>query len=197
MKRFISYTLLIISCILLFAGCKKKNNEDFLPCLSLKENETVNIVQFMSFYGNWTPVEAAQNLKELGQCVNARPGDDGLLIVTHNKQTLEQEHERIVGLLKDTITRAGNVTVSSDCNKVTYSIDETITTPTFMNSFMAILPSCLLLQLYSGIPYEEVNVQLKIIYNPTGKTMYDVNVSYDNSLYITDEEWTEKLEEVK
>ena len=54
------------------------------------------------------------------------------------------------------------------------------------------------IQAYAGIPYDERELTIKFIYQPTGEVMFDLHISKDNpKASVEEEEFEKKLEEMK
>ena len=68
----------------------------------------------------------------------------------------------------------------------------------FTYTFIVLPESCTAVQAYSGIPFDELWVTIKFIYQPTGEVMFNLQVSADNpTALITAKEFEEKLKEMQ
>ena len=68
----------------------------------------------------------------------------------------------------------------------------------FTYTFIVLPECCTAVQAYSGIPFDELRVTIKFIYQPTGEVMFNLQVSADNpTALITAKEFEEKLKEMQ
>jgi len=81
------------------------------------------------------------------------------------------------------------VEVNYACNEIIYYANDTSRLSDFTYTFIVLPECCTAVQAYSGIPFDELWVTIKFIYQPTGEVMFDLS--------LTKEEFEEKLKEMK
>lgn len=208
-QKYIGFSIIVLLAIATISGyilikkdslSKDKNNETgYIGCVSLKEGETYDIELLHGLHKPWTAGEEALKLKEDGRCIDAWVNERGNCVERHNKATIEVEYKRSIEILISEVERINktdiHVDVSYDFCVATYYVNETTTLTDWSGAIMVIGPTCLLLQLYSGIPYDNVKLTIEIIYEPSGKEMFNIHAPDD--IKISEEEWNQKLLEMK
>jgi hypothetical protein len=175
---------------------KTEEKGPFISCVSLSGDETYDVEEPQSLHANKTAEENADYMKTSGKCVDAWVNDEGHCVVRYNKELLENQYNRTVAILQNQMNLSSvRVEVNYECTEVTYYVADGATISDWMGTFMVIGPVCLQMQLFSGVTYENLDVLLKIIYEPTGAEMY--NVSLESGVTITEEDWSEKLREMQ
>jgi hypothetical protein len=180
----------------LFFVKKTKDKAPFIACVSLSGDETYDVEEPQSLHANKTAEENADYMKTSGKCVDAWVNDEGHCVVRYNQELLESQYNRTVAILQNQMNLSSvRVEVNYECTEVTYYVTDTVSISDWMGTFMVIGLKCLQIQLYSGVSYENLDVLLKIVYEPTGAEMY--NVSLNNGVTITEEDWSERLQEMR
>ena len=189
MKRLFR-TILCILCIMSLAGCSfVEDKGDYMPCLKLKRGKTVNIEMAPGWHVSCSADEQAQKMKDEKRCVDAWVNEDGHCVVKLNRKQLKAEYDNVVDIMQETIKSSNEpVEVNYACNEIIYYANDTSGLSDFTYTFQA----------YSGIPFDELWVTIKFIYQPTGEVMFSLQVSADNpTALITAKEFEEKLKEMK
>ena len=182
------------------AGCSfVEDKGDYMPCLKLKRGKTVNIEFSLGWHAGQTAEEAGQMMKDQKRCVDAWVNEEGRCVLKFNRDQLKAEYDSTVDLIKTTIKYAGKpVEVNYDCNEITYYADDSTELMDFAYTHVALVGECKLIQAYAGIPYDEREITIKFIYQPTGEVMFDQHISKDNpKASVEEEEFKERLEEMK
>ena len=214
-KKIFCISVLIL--ILSMTGCsnnseRAENDTKYIPCVSLEGNETYDVEVLPSLHPITSAAETSKNRKEQGVCLDSWVNDEGHCVDRYNRELLEKEYNRIVDTLEMFIESSTlDVKVNYECNEIIYYVDET-TNITDLYGFTGIAPLCLDIQLLSGVAYEDVELYLKIIYDPTGEEMFNMPVDGEASITInsdsqgnvsfsgtelTEEEFEEKLNAMK
>ena len=130
MKKKILYVvlfLLIASGITIFLVSEKGSKEDepeYLPCPVLEDGETVDIIFPAFTHAGWSASRTARFEKREGRCVDAWVNEDGMLVERYDRETLEQEYERLYGILMANIDASNTSDSSNIKKKVTYDYSE-------------------------------------------------------------------------
>ena len=199
MKRLFR-TILCILCIMSLAGCSfVEDKGDYMPCLKLKRGKTVNIEFSSGSHAGQTAEEAGQMMKDQKRCVDAWVNEEGRCVLKFNQDQLKAEYDKTVGDIKTAIKQADKpVEVNYDCNEITYYVDDSTELMDFSYTHVVLVGECKLIQAYAGIPYDERELTIKFIYQPTGEVMFDLHISKDNpKASVEEEEFKEKLKEMQ
>lgn len=176
---------------------------DYIPCVSLKENETVDIEIPQNLHGSRTAGQCAHSLLSEGRCEEAWVNGKGNCVARMNQSQVQSEYNRAVeeiNLKQQAYDEEGLITfdISYDCRNITYYINDKTEYINFWGATWILPLCCIEVQLYAGIPLDDVEVNIKIIYPPTGKTVvewkYGERVG-DNA--IDEEKWNSLVEEAK
>ena len=102
-------------------------------------------------------------------------------------------------IMQETIKSSNEpVEVNYACNEIIYYANDISRFSDFTYTFIVLPECCTAVQAYSGIPFDELGVTIKFIYQPTGEVMFDLHIMNDNSdASLTKEEFEEKLKEMK
>lgn len=193
-------TILCILCIMLLAGCSfTEEKGEYMSCLKLKRGKTVNIEFSLGAHAGQTAEEAGQMMKDQKRCEDAWVNEEGRCVLKFNRDQLKAEYDKTVGDIKTEIKQADKpVEVNYDCNEITYYVDDSTELMDFAYTHVALVGACKAIQAYAGIPYDERELTIKFIYQPTGEVMFDQHISEDNrKASVTEEEFEKKLEEMK
>ncbi len=214
-KKIIYIAVLIF--ILSMTGCsnnseRAENDAKYIPCISLDNNETYEVESPGQYlHANQTAEEAATDMKASGNCLDAWVNDSGNCVVRYNQELLEKQYNHTVERLDEWIEKSSvRVEVNYDCNEVKYYVTST-SEFSDLNTFTAIGPLCIHMQLLSGIQCENTMCYLKIIYEPTGEEMFNLTVNEKSAATntnaqendgfsgteLTEEEFEEKLNTMK
>ena len=138
-----------------------------------------------------------------GRCEEAWVNDKGNCVARMNQTQVQNEYNRVVKEInseKQAYDEEGLITfdIYHDCRNITYYINDKTEYMDFWGATWILPLSCIEVQLYAGIPLDDVEVNIKIIYPPTGKTVvewkYGERVG-DNA--IDEEKWNSLVEEAK
>ena len=180
-----------------------EDNGDYIPCVSLKENETVDIELPQIVHAGETAEECARRNKVQERCEDAWVNGNGNCVTRLNQTQAKYEYNRTlkeINLQQRVYDEDGLITfdISYDCRNITYYINDKTEYINFWGATWSLPVYCISLQLYAGIPLDDVEVNIKIIYPPTGKTVvewkYGERVG-DNA--IDEEKWNALVEEAK
>ena len=199
MKRLFR-TILCILCIMSLAGCSfVEDKGDYMPYLKLKRGKTVNIEMAPGWHVSCSADEQAQKMKDEKRCVDAWVNEDGHCVVKLNRKQLKAEYDNVVDIMQETIKSSNEpVEVNYACNEIIYYANDTSRFSDFTYTFIVLPECCTAVQAYSGIPFDELGVTIKFIYQPTGEVMFDLHISKDNpKASVEEEEFKERLEEMK
>ncbi len=176
---------------------------DYIPCVSLKGNETVDIELPQIVHAGETAEECARRNKVQERCEDAWVNGKGNCVTRLNQAQAKYEYNRTlkeINLKQQAYDEEGLITfdISYDCRNITYYINDKTEYMDFWGATWSLPVYCMSLQLYAGIPLDDVEVNIKIIYPPTGKTVvewkYGERVG-DNA--IDEEKWNALVEEAK
>ena len=176
---------------------------DYIPCVSLKENETVDIELPQIVHAGDTAEECARSAKVQERCEDAWVNGKGNCVTRLNQAQVKYEYNRVVKEInsqKQAYDERGTIAfdISYDCRNITYYINDKTEYINFWGATLTLPVECMEMQLYAGIPLDDVEVNIKIIYPPTGKTAvewkYGERVG-DNA--IDEEKWNSLVEEAK
>ena len=182
------------------AGCSfTEEKGDYMPCLKLKRGKTVNIEMAPGWHVSCSADEQAQKMKDEKRCVDAWVNEEGHCVVKLNRKQLKAEYDNVVNIMRETIKSSNEpVEVNYACNEIICYANETSRFSDFTYTFIVLPECCTAVQAYSGIPFDELWVTIKFIYQPTGEVMFDQHISKDNpKVSVTEEEFEKKLEEMK
>ena len=180
-----------------------EDNGDYIPCVSLKENETVDIELPQIVHAGDTAEECARSAKVQERCEDAWVNGKGNCVTRLNQAQVKYEYNRVVKEInsqKQAYDERGTIAfdISYDCRNITYYINDKTEYINFWGATLTLPVECMEMQLYAGIPLDDVEVNIKIIYPPTGKTVvewkYGERVG-DNA--IDEEKWNALVEEAK
>ena len=201
MTRFrIKVVFLCLLCLVSLAGCSfVEDKGDYMPYLKLKRGKTVNIEFSLGWHAGQTAEEAGQMMKDQKRCVDAWVNEEGRCVLKFNREQLKAEYDKTVGDIKTAIKQADKpVEVNYDCNEITYYADDSTELMDFAYTHVVLVGACKAIQAYAGIPYDERELTIKFIYQPTGEVMFDLHISKDNpKASVEEEEFEEKLKEMK
>ena len=176
---------------------------DYISCVSLKENETVDVELPQVVHASMSATKCAHYLMVEGRCEEAWVNGKGNCVTRLNQAQVKYEYNRVVKAInskKLAHDEEGLITfdISYDCRNITYYINDNTEYIDFWGATWSLPVYCMSLQLYAGIPLDDVEVNIKIIYPPTGKTVvewkYGERVG-DNA--IDEEKWNSLVEEAK
>ena len=176
---------------------------DYISCVSLKENETVDVELPQVVHASMSATKCAHYLMVEGRCEEAWVNGRGNCVTRLNQSQVQNEYNRVVKAInskKLAHDEEGLITfdISYDCRNITYYINDNTEYIDFWGATWSLPVYCMSLQLYAGIPLDDVEVNIKIIYPPTGKTVvewkYGERVG-DNA--IDEEKWNSLVEEAK
>jgi hypothetical protein len=172
---------------------------DYMPCLKLKRGKTVNIEMAPGWHVSCSADEQAQKMKDEKRCVDAWVNEDGHCVVKLNRKQLKAEYDNVVNIMRETIKSSNEpVEVNYACNEIICYANDTSRLSDFTYTFIVLPECCTAVQAYSGIPFDELRVTIKFIYQPTGEVMFNLQVSADNpTALITAKEFEEKLKEMQ
>lgn len=176
---------------------------DYIPCVSLNGNETVDIELPKYVYATRSAEKCARDLMNEGRCQEAWVNGRGNCVTRLNQSQVKYEYNRVlreIKLKKQAYDEEGLITfdISYDCSNITYYINDNTEYINFWGATWSLPTYCKTLQLYAGIPLEDVEVNIKIIYLPTGKTVDEWKSGErvgDNA--IDEEKWNSLVEEAK
>ena len=201
MKRWrVKIISLCLLCLISLVGCSFVDDKgDYMPCLKLKRGKTVNIEMAPGWHVSCSADEQAQKMKDEKRCVDAWVNEDGHCVVKLNRKQLKAEYDNVVDIMQETIKSSNEpVEVNYACNEIIYYANDTSGLSDFTYTFIVLPECCTAVQAYSGIPFDELWVTIKFIYQPTGEVMFSLQVSADNpTALITAKEFEEKLKEMK
>ena len=201
MKKIISIVLgifIIAGVVIFYFASSKKNTEpEYMPCPVLEEGETMDVVIPDSMYRGLASCNA-QDMKKEGRCVDVWVNDDGDLVIRLDQDTLEKNYN----LYYDDIIKAVNHKESEVKEEVTYDfsivtlyVNAETELYDFLRSIMVTPGTCYMLKLLQGIPREEANVDVVVIYEPTGKEI--LKFDKNTKMNINQEDWAKLLENGK
>ena len=176
---------------------------DYISCVSLKENETVDVELPQVVHASMSATKCAHYLMVEGRCEEAWVNGKGNCVTRLNQAQVKYEYNRVVKAInskKLAHDEEGLITfdISYDCRNITYYINDNTEYIDFWGATLTLPVECMEMQLYAGIPLDDVEVNIKIIYPPTGKTVvewkYGERVG-DNA--IDEEKWNSLVEEAK
>ncbi len=214
-KKIIITEVLIF--LLSMTGCsydsgRTENDTKYIPCVSLKMCELYVMENLPSTYPSYTAAEIANYLRNSNMCIGAFVNDDGNCVTIYNKELLKKEYYNNVQKLDGFIEQSPiRVEVNYDCNEITYYVND-VTEITDFYQLISIGPTCFYIQQLAGVVYEDVDLCLKIIYEPTGKEMFNMSVDGESAITmdvdsqgnvsfsgteLTEEEFEEKLNVMK
>ncbi len=191
---------LCLLCLISLMGCSfSEDKGDYMPYLKLKRGKTVNIEFSLGAHAGQTAEEAGQMMKDQKRCEDAWVNEEGRCVLKFNRDQLKAEYDKTVGDIKTAIKYAGKpVEVNYDCNEITYYVDDSTELMDFSYTHVVLVGECKLIQAYAGIPYDERELTIKFIYQPTGEVMFDLHISKDNpKASVEEEEFKEKLKEMQ
>ena len=180
-----------------------EDNGDYILCVSLKENETVDIELPQIVHAGETAEECARRNKVQERCEDAWVNGNGNCVTRLNQTQAKYEYNRTlkeINLQQRVYDEDGLITfdISYDCRNITYYINDKTEYINFWGATWSLPVYCISLQLYAGIPLDDVEVNIKIIYPPTGKTV--VEWKYGERVgdtAIDEEKWNALVEEAK
>ena len=176
---------------------------DYISCVSLKENETVDVELPQVVHASMSATKCAHYLMVEGRCEEAWVNGKGNCVTRLNQSQVQNEYNRVVKKInseKQAYDERGTIAfdISYDCRNITYYINDKTEYINFWGATLTLPVECMEMQLYAGIPLDDVEVNIKIIYPPTGKTVvewkYGERVG-DNA--IDEEKWNALVEEAK
>lgn len=176
---------------------------DYISCVSLKENETVDVELPQVVHASMSATKCAHYLMVEGRCEEAWVNNTGNCVTRLNQAQVKYEYNRVVKEInskKQAYDERGLITfdISYDCRNITYYINDNTEYINYWGATLTLPVECMEVQLYAGIPLDDVEVNIKIIYPPTGKTVvewkYGERVG-DNA--IDEEKWNALVEEAK
>ena len=182
---------------------KGETNGDYISCVSLKENETVDVELPQVVHASMSATKCAHYLMVEERCEEAWVNGKGNCVTRLNQSQVQYEYNRVVKEInseKQAYDERGLITfdISYDCRNITYYINDNTEYINYWGATLTLPVECMEVQLYAGIPLDDVEVNIKIIYPPTGKTVvewkYGERVG-DNA--IDEEKWNALVEEAK
>lgn len=198
MKKIISIVLgifIIAGVVIFYVASSKKNTEPkYMPCPVLEEGETMDVLVPKCMYNGSTANSTAQYFKEEGRCVDSWVSK-GELYIKLDQETLEfNYHFFYDNLMKEINYKETNVKeeVSYDYSILKFYVNDKATLHEFGLSLMVTPGNCIMLQLLQGIPYDEMSVDVVVIYEPTGKEI--LRLDENSEMNMNQEEWDELLE---
>ena len=121
--------------------------------------------------------EQAQKMKDEKRCVDAWVNEDGHCVVKLNRKQLKAEYDNVVNIMRETIKSSNEpVEVNYACNEIICYANDTSRLSDFTYTFIVLPECCTAVQAYSGIPFDELRVTIKFIYQPTGEVMFNLQV---------------------
>ena len=102
---------------------------DYIPCVSLKENETVDIELPQVVYASWSATYCANYLMVEGRCEEAWVNGKENCVTRLNQSQVKYEYNRVVKEInskKQAHDEEGLITfdISYDCRNITYYIND-------------------------------------------------------------------------
>ncbi len=193
-KKTVIFVLFLMVISVFFAGFfllhKKSTEPEYMPCPVLANGETrdVMIPKFMH-YGN-TAIGTANYMIKEKRCIDAWVNEDGLLVIRLDQDTLEKNYKIYYDALMKEVNYEGSntkVEVSYDYSVLTIYVNDNTTLEDFGVVMMVTPGNCYILKLMHGIPLEEVNVDVVVIYEPTGKEI--LRLDGNTEMHLEEDDW--------
>lgn len=168
-----------------------------LTCMKIAEGEIAEVILVPSLLSGDTPETVAKHFSEpSSRFEGAYVDDEGRVVLQVTKEQAEKEFATHYGRIE--AAKANNskndvkVEFSDNYKTITCFVpDGTKSGDSFLMSAVLNLASCLMVQEFAGVPYDDISCKIVLIYEPTGEVVYEF--SNGNDYDITAEEWEEKF----
>ncbi len=193
-KKIICLTSFIIFIVVLAVGFfllpKSVEEPKYMPCPVLADGETRDVVIPKSMhYGN-TAIGTANYMIKEERCVDAWVNEDGLLVIRLDQDTLEKNYKIYYDALMKEVNYEGSntkVEVSYDYSVLTYYVKDDTTLDQFIMFMMVTPGNCFILKLLHGIPSSEVEVDVVVVYESTGKEI--LRIDENTKIDLDQDDW--------
>lgn len=171
-----------------------------LTCIKIPEGETCDIVIVEPLYGGKTASHQANYMEHSEHYSGGYVDDKGRLVAVVNQEQarywFDYYFNELIKNIEYSKETKVKMDVSSRCDILMYYVNSDVTLEDlyFAAPFL-VIPDCLMVQEYAGVPYEEIDTKLQIIYEPKGEIMYELKLGEDYK--ITQSDWEARMKEME